>query len=96
MVNPRLAETGVLKSESETKCSDLIEKQICDRQKQNLRLQDPLGGCARFRDLGRICRDFSFFRGPFTTPIIHAHDHGRGDGHGHGHDHGQRHGHRLR
>ena len=70
MVNPRLAETGILKSEPETKkCSDLIEKQICDRQTQNLRIRYPLVHCARFRDLGRICRDFSFFRGPFTTPV---------------------------
>ena len=52
------------------KCSDLIEKHICDRQTQNLRLRDPLVGCARFQDLGRICRDFSFFRGPFTTPTL--------------------------
>ena len=37
------AETGILKSEPKTKkCSDLIEKQICDQQTQNLRLQDPL------------------------------------------------------
>ena len=29
--------TGILKSEPETKkCNDLIEKQICDRQTQNL------------------------------------------------------------
>ena len=49
------AETGTLKSETETeKFSDLIEKQICDRQTQNLRLRDPLSGCARFRDLGRV------------------------------------------
>ena len=51
------AETGILKSEPETKkCSNLIEKQInyvTDRQ--NLRLQDPLVGCARLRHLGRIC-----------------------------------------
>ena len=61
MVNPRLAETGILKSETETEnFSDLIEKHICDRQTQNLRLRDPLLGCARFRDLGRVCRDFSF------------------------------------
>ena len=34
----RDAETVVLKFEPETKkCSDLIEKQICDRQTQNLR-----------------------------------------------------------
>ena len=46
------AETGILKSEPETKkCSDLIEKQICDQQTQNLSLQDPLVGCVRFRDL---------------------------------------------
>ena len=33
MVNPRLAEMGILKSEPKTeKCSDLIEKQICDLQ----------------------------------------------------------------
>ena len=69
MVNQRLAETGILKSETETETfTDLIEKLICDRQTQNLRLQDPLVGCVRFRDLGRVCRDFSFFRGPFTTP----------------------------
>ena len=67
----RDAETGILKSEPKTKkCSDLIEKQICDRQTQNLRLRDPLVGFARFRDLGRPCRDSSFFRGPFTTPTI--------------------------
>ena len=69
MVNPRLAETGILKSETETEnFSDLIEKHICDRETQNLKLRDPLLGCARFRDLGRICRDFSFFIGLFTTP----------------------------
>ena len=35
----RDAETGTLKSETETeKFSDLIEKHICDRQTQNLRL----------------------------------------------------------
>ena len=67
----RDAETGILKSEPKTKkCSDLIEKQICERQTQSLRLRDPLVGCAKFRDLGRICRDFSFFRGPFTTPTL--------------------------
>ena len=45
----RDAETGILKFEPETKkCSDLIEKQICDQQTQNLRLRDPLVGCARF------------------------------------------------
>ena len=65
----RDAETGILKSKTEIeKFSDLIEKHICDRQTQNLRLQDPLLGCVRFQDLGRICRDFLFFRGPFTTP----------------------------
>ena len=49
MVNLRLAETGILKSKPEMeKCSDLIEKQICDRQTQNLRLQDPLVGRVRF------------------------------------------------
>ena len=61
MVNPRLAETGILKSESETKkCCDLIEKHICDLHTQNLRLRDPLESSARFRDLGRICRDLHF------------------------------------
>ena len=65
----RDAETGVLKSAPERKkCSDLIEKQICDRQTQDLRLRDPLGDCARFREPRRVCRDFSFFRGPFTSP----------------------------
>ena len=54
----RDAETGVLKSEPEAKkCSDLMEKHICDRQTQNLRLRDPLESSARFPDLGRICRD---------------------------------------
>ena len=49
MVNPRLAATGILKSETETeKLSDLIEKHICDRQTQNLRLRDPLLCYARF------------------------------------------------
>ena len=44
-----LSETGILKSEPETKkFSDLIEKHICDRQTQNLRFRDPLVGCARF------------------------------------------------
>ena len=71
MANPRLAETGILKSETETeKLSDLIEKYICDQQTQNLRLREPLLGCVILRDLGRICRDFSFFRGPFTTPSL--------------------------
>ena len=64
-------ETGVLKSEPKSKkCKDLIEKQIGDRQTQNLRLWNPLVGCVRSRDLGRICRDFSFFRGSFTTPFL--------------------------
>ena len=59
----RDAETDVLKSEPETKkCNNFTEKQIFDRQTQNLRLRDPLVDCARFRDLGRICR------APFTTP----------------------------
>ena len=58
-VNPRLAETGILKSETETeKFSDLIEKHklyVTDKT-QNLRLHDPLLGlCKIFRDLGRIC-----------------------------------------
>ena len=74
MVNPRLADDAgafTLKSKHETKkCSDLIEKHICSRQAQNLRFRDPLVGGVRFRDLGRICRDFSFFRGPFTTPVF--------------------------
>ena len=49
MVNPRLAETGILKFDPEMKkFSDLIEKLICDQQTQNLRLQDPLVGCVRF------------------------------------------------
>ena len=57
----RDAETGILKSEPETKkCGDLIEKHICDRQTQNLRLRDPLVGSAVFRDLDRICRDSHF------------------------------------
>ena len=71
----RDAETGILKFETETEnFSDLIEKHICDRQMQHLRLRDPLLRCARFRDLGRICRDFSFFIGPFTTPhkVLHC------------------------
>ena len=51
----RDAEAVILKSEPKTKkCSDLVEKQICDRQTQNLRLGDPLVGCARFRDLGIV------------------------------------------
>ena len=42
-------ETGTLKSETEPeKFSDLIEKHICDRQTQNMRLRDPLLGCVRF------------------------------------------------
>ena len=67
----RDAKTGILKSKPETKkctCTDLIEKHICDREKQNLRLRDPLVGSARFRDLDGICRRLSFFGGPFTTP----------------------------
>ena len=57
----RDAETGILKSEPDTKkCSDLIEKHICDRHTQNLRLRDPLKSSARFRNLGRICRDSQF------------------------------------
>ena len=39
---------------------NLIEKYICDRQTQNLRLRDPLESSARFRDLDRICRDSQF------------------------------------
>ena len=57
----RDAETGILKSEPEMKkCSDLIGKHMCDRQTQNLRIRDPLESSARFRDLGRICRDSQF------------------------------------
>ena len=57
----RDAQTGILKSEPEMKkCNDLIEKQICDQQTQNLRLRDPLVGAARFRDLGRISETFHF------------------------------------
>ena len=49
MVNPILAETGILKSKTEVEnFSDLIEKHICDRQTQNLRLRDPSVSCARF------------------------------------------------
>ena len=49
----RDVETGILKSETETEMFiDLIEKHICDRQTQNLRLRDSLLGCARFRDFG--------------------------------------------
>ena len=60
----RDAETGILKSEPETKKrSNLIENQIFDRQTQNLRLRDPVLGYARFQDLGRIWQDVSFFRG---------------------------------
>ena len=67
----RDAETGILKSESETKkWSNFMEKQICDRQKQNLRLRDPLVGCTRFRHLGRTCRDSSFFIEPFTPLLL--------------------------
>ena len=59
------------KSETETeKFSDLIEKHICDRQIQNVRLPDPLVGCARFRDLGRICRDFSIFQRTIHHPLL--------------------------
>ena len=59
----RDAETGISKPETETgKFSDLIEKHIhiCDRQTQNLRLRDPLLGCLRFRDLGRIAETSQF------------------------------------
>ena len=70
MVNPRLAETGVLKSEPETKkCNDLIEKQICDRQTQNLRLRDPLVGCAKFRDLVEFA-ETSHFSEDHSPPLI--------------------------
>ena len=74
MVNPRHSKTGFLKSEPETKkCSDLmIEKQICDRQTQNLRLRDSLIGCARFQDLGRICQDFFFFQRTIHHPYIYG------------------------
>ena len=49
----RDAETGILKSEPETKkCSDLIEKQICDRQTQNLRLR--AGPISRFCEISRL------------------------------------------
>ena len=48
MVNPRLTKTGILKLEPETKKgNDLIEKEICNRLTQNLRLRDSLVGCAR-------------------------------------------------
>ena len=41
------------KSETETeKFSDVIEEHICDRQIQNVRLRDPLIGCARYPRLG--------------------------------------------
>ena len=49
----RDVKTGILKFEPEMKkCSDLIEKHICDQQTQNLRLRDPLESSARFQDLG--------------------------------------------
>ena len=71
MVNLRLTEIGILKSEPETKKgSHLIEKQKCDRETQNLRFRDPLVGCARFRDLGRICQDFSFLED--HSPPLHG------------------------
>ena len=66
----RDAEAGILKSEPETKkCSGLIEKHICDEQTQNLRLRDPLESSARFRDLGRICRD-SQFSEDHSPPLV--------------------------
>ena len=69
----RDAKTGILKSETEMEeFSDLIEKYICDQQTQNLRLGDSLLCCARFRDLGRICRDFSIFRGPYSPPLVNV------------------------
>ena len=71
MVNPRTCqdvETGILKSESETKkCGDLIEKQICDRQTENQRFRDPLVGCARSRRWVEFA-ETSIFQRPFTTP----------------------------
>ena len=64
------SETGILKSEPKTKkFNDLIEKYICDRQTQNLRLPDPLESSVRFRDLGRICRD-SQFSEDHSPPLI--------------------------
>ena len=57
----RYAETGILKSEPETKkCSDLIEKQICDRQTQNLRLRDPLVGLRDFETWVELARLINF------------------------------------
>ena len=70
----RDTETGILKSEPETKkCTDLIEKHICDRQTQNLRLKDPLESSARFwTRLGWNLPRLSIFGGPFTTPNVFA------------------------
>ena len=49
----RDAKTGILKSEPETKkCSDLIEKQICDRQTQNL--QETPRPISRFCEISRL------------------------------------------
>ena len=82
MVNPRHAETGILKFEPETKkCSGLIEKHRCDQQAQNQRLQGPIVGSVRFRDLDRICRDSHFsedcspaliLQGAFSRSFAHV------------------------
>ena len=66
----RDTKTGTLKSETKTKkLSDLIEKHICDQQTQNLRLRDPLVGCAIFRDLVEF-GETSYFSGDYSPPLI--------------------------
>ena len=65
----RDAETGILKSETETEnFSDLIEKHICDQTDAKSETPRPI---TRFRDLSRISQDFSFFIGPFITTYLH-------------------------
>ena len=77
----RDAEIGILKSETETeKFSDLIEKHICDRQTQNLRLRDPLLGCARFRDLVEFAEishfllDYCTYHPPLASFVSSSHN----------------------
>ena len=66
----RDAETGILKSETETEnFSDLIEKHICDRQTQSLRLRDPLLGLCQISETWVEFAETSHFHRTIRDPF---------------------------
>ena len=66
-------ENGILKSETKVeKFCDLIEKHICDRQTQNLRLQDSLLGCARSETWEEFAETSHFSEDHSRSPIIQS------------------------